>query len=91
MAGIFDGLLGMLGNAAAALNPQLGNIVKTGTAAIANRDKLLKAGESISAAFQSIKAANGGTAPADAEAKHDALFAKVKAHASSTFDRAEGR
>jgi 1-deoxy-D-xylulose 5-phosphate reductoisomerase len=90
MAGMFDSALAMLGNAAAAINPQLGSAVRAGTAAFANRDKLLAAGKSLSAAFTSLKEANGGTAPADAEAKHDALFAKVKAHAERTFDRAEG-
>jgi hypothetical protein len=91
MPGPFDSILSILGTAAAGLNPQLGAVVKAGTAAFQNRDKLIAAGKSLTAAFSDLKAANGGTAPADAEAKHDALVASVTAHAGRTFDRAEGR
>jgi hypothetical protein len=41
-------------------------------------------------AYKTVKEANGGTAPADAEAAHDELFEKVKAHADSTLGRLEG-
>jgi hypothetical protein len=50
----------------------------------------IKAGEAILAAFHSVKTLNGNYAPPDAEAAHDALFAKVKAHADSTLGRLEG-
>jgi hypothetical protein len=51
---------------------------------------LVKAGEAVLHAIDSVKTINGGHAPADAEAAHDALFAKVKAHADSTLGRLEG-
>ncbi len=79
MSGL-TGLLSLLGNAAKTLAPMI----------IPGADKLIQAGEALSNAFQSVKAENGGTAPADAEAAHDALFAKVKAHADSTFGRLDG-
>lgn len=91
MAGPLDMVLSLLGNAAAGLNPQLGAAVKVGTAAFQNRDKLIAGGKALTEAFNSFKEANGGTAPADAEAKHDAMVASVTAHAKQTFDRAEGR
>lgn len=73
-------LLSMLGNAAKTLAPMI----------VPGADKLIAAGEALTHAFTSVKAENGGVAPADAEAAHDALFAKVKAHADSTLGRLEG-
>jgi hypothetical protein len=77
---MFDGLLHTLAGAA----QELAGRIVPGAA------PLLEAGKSLMAAFNSVKQANGGTAPPDAQAKHDALFEKVKAHAESTFDRLEG-
>lgn len=72
----------------------LGSAAKILTAQIipgaGNLGNLVKAGEALGAAFKTIKDANGGTAPADAEASHDALFEKVKAHADGTLSRLEG-
>lgn len=64
---------------AGALIPGAGNI-----------DELVKAGESIIAAFNTTKEANGGTAPADAEESHKLLLSKVQAHAEGTLGRLEG-
>ena len=50
----------------------------------------IKAGQAILQAFNTVKEANGGTAPADAEAAHAALYEKVMAHADATLGRAEG-
>lgn len=50
---------------------------------------LIAAGKALTEAYTTIKGANNGEAPADAEAAHDALLAKVNEHANSTFDRAE--
>jgi len=79
MSGLND-ILKMLGEVAKEVAP----LVIPGSGA------LIKGAESIAAAFDSLKEANGGQAPADAEAAHDALFARVKAHAESTFSRLEG-
>jgi hypothetical protein len=79
MSGL-NGILSMLGNAAKTLAPMI----------VPGAGPLLSAAEALSNAFKSVKNANGGQAPADAEAAHDALFAKVKAHADSTLSRLEG-
>lgn len=75
-----NAILSGLGSLAARIAP----------AVIPGAGPAIKAAQALSAAFLSVKEANGGTAPADAEAQHDALFARVKAHAESTFDRLEG-
>lgn len=51
---------------------------------------LIAAAHSIASAFETVKASNGGTAPAEAQAGHDALLARVRAHADSTLGRLEG-
>jgi flavin-dependent dehydrogenase len=76
---MFDGLLSLIGQAAQVLAPQV--VQGAGTA--------IKAGKALSDAFKAAKSLNGGTAPADAEAQHNALFDRVMAHADATFDRAE--
>jgi len=68
----------------------LGSLAGSIAPGITGVGPLLEAGKAISAAFTNIKNLNGGTAPADAEAAHDALFAKVKAHAEATLDRLDG-
>lgn len=77
----FNSILSLVGSAAKQLLPL---VVPGAGAAIAGA-------ESLANAFESLKAANHGQAPADAEAAHDALFEKVKAHADSTLGRLEGR
>jgi hypothetical protein len=77
---IFNGILSQLGSIATSLVPQI----------VPGADKLIEAGKAISAAFTNIKGLNGGTAPPDAEEAHDALLAKVRAHADSTLGRLEG-
>lgn len=87
MSGPFDALLSQLGNVAKGLVsnlPVVGGVVKAAPA-------LIEAGKAASRAFQSLKQANGGQAPADAEAAHDALFNRVKAHADKTLGRLEGK
>lgn len=79
MSGL-NGILSLLGNAAKTLAPLI----------VPGAGPLLAAAESLTSAFTGIKAANGGQAPADAEAAHDALFARVKAHAEGTLGRLEG-
>lgn len=76
----YNGILSKIGAAASAL---AGDIMP-GAA------PLIEAGKSLVAAFENVKAANGGTAPGDAQAAHEALFAKVQAHADSTLGRLEG-
>jgi hypothetical protein len=76
-----SGVLSALGNAAA----QLAEKIIPGGGALAG------AAHSIAAAFETVKAQNGGVAPPEAQAQHDALFEKVKAHAESTLSRLEGR
>jgi hypothetical protein len=69
----------------------LGSIAKTLVPKLVpGADALFGLAKSVSAAFTSAKSINGGKAPADAEAAHDALFAKVKAHAEGTLSRLEG-
>lgn len=75
----FDAILKMVGQAAETLAP----LVPGGGPALA-------AAKALTDAFGALKQANGGTAPADAEAAHDALFAKVMAHADRTLGRLEG-
>ena len=77
---ILNSLLSQLGSAAKNLAPQI----------VPGSDKLIAAGEALMKAFTTVKTINGGTAPPDAEAGHDALFEKVKAHADSTLGRLEG-
>lgn len=77
---ILTTMLSQLGNLAQTLAPQI----------LPGSENLIKAGESLSNAFKAIKAENGGQAPADAEAAHNALFQRVKAHADSTLSRLEG-
>lgn len=81
--GILNTILGSLGEQAKLL---AGHIIP-GAGAI---EDLVKAGKAVSDAFIVVKSANGGTAPADAEASHDALFEKVKAHADGTLSRLDG-
>jgi hypothetical protein len=76
---MFDSILSQLGAAAKNLATHI----------IPGADNLVAAGKSIVAAFETVKAQNGGTAPAQAEADHDALLAKVKAHADRTLTRLE--
>jgi hypothetical protein len=80
---MFDSILSSLGGVAG----QLASKIIPGAQALPS---LVKAGEALIGAFKSIKSLNGGTAPPDAEAQHDALFDKVKAHADSTLGRLEG-
>lgn len=75
-----NGLLSMLGNAAKTLAPMI----------VPGAGPLIAAGKALSEAFTAAKTANGGTAPPEAEAAHDALFDRVKAHADSTLGRLEG-
>lgn len=77
---MFNSLLSGLGSLAATLLPQV----------VSGAGPVIKAAEALSHAFSSIKTLNGGTAPADAEANHDALMKRVMEHADATFDRAEG-
>lgn len=50
---------------------------------------LIEAAEALNRAYDTVKGLNGGQAPADAEAAHDALVEKVSAHAEGTLGRAE--
>lgn len=75
-----NSILSMLGNAAKELLPAI----------VPGSGALIAGAEALSTAFTSLKAANGGSAPADADAAHSALYAKVAAHADSTFSRLEG-
>ena len=75
-------ILGQLGDVANGLAPRLARAAGVGP--------LVDAAQSLQAAFTSLKAANGGQAPAQAQASYDALFAKVKGHADSTLGRLEG-
>lgn len=75
---MFGTLFSLLGKAAEAIAPH-----------ITGAGPLLDAGKAITAAFTNLKDAGGTPAPDD-EARHDALFAKVQAHAASTLDRADG-
>lgn len=52
---------------------------------------LIEAGKNAVDAFKNLSKLNDGDPPADAEAAHRELVEKVNAHASGTFDRAEGR
>jgi hypothetical protein len=79
MSGL-NGVLSLLGDAAKELLP----LVVPGSGAV------IAGAGALTDAYNSLKSANGGQAPADAEASHDALFAKVEAHADSTFGRMEG-
>jgi hypothetical protein len=76
-----DIILRGLGGLAAKLAPSI----------IPGAGPAIAAARAIGNAFETVKAANGGQAPADAEAQHDALLARVKAHADSTLGRLEGR
>lgn len=76
----FNQILSTIGNLAKQVLP----------AVVPGAGPALAGAKALSEAFQSFKTANGGTAPADAEVAHDALFERVKAHAESTFDRLEG-
>lgn len=77
---MFDSILSSLGTAAKALATHI----------VPGSSNLIEAGKSLTAAYQTVKAQNGGTAPATAEADHDALLAKVRAHADRTLGRLEG-
>lgn len=79
----FTSILSSLGGVAAAIAEK----IIPGASAI---EDLVKGAASVSAAFNSIKTANGGYAPADAQAQHDALMQKVNAHADGTLGRLEG-
>ncbi len=78
MSGL-NGILTFIGNAAKELLPQI----------IPGSGALIAGAEALSTAFTSLKAANGGTAPAEADAAHSALYDRVKAHSDSTFNRLE--
>lgn len=78
-----NSILSTLGKVAVELAPKI-------IPAAAGLGSLIKAGEAIGAAFENLKEANGGTAPTDAEAAHQALFERVKAHADSTLGTLEG-
>jgi len=80
----YNSMLSTLGS----LSSSIASAIIPGAAALPS---LLKAGKAAVEAFQSLKEANGGTAPADAEASHQALVTKVNAHADATFGRAEGQ
>lgn len=76
---MFDNILSSLGSLssmAAGLIPGAGPAIQVGKALID--------------AFKTVKEANGGTAPASAETAHQALVAKVNAHADETFGRLDG-
>lgn len=75
-----SGVLSALGSAAL----QLAEKVVPGGGALAG------AAHAVLGAIESVKAQNGGVAPAEVQAAHDALFDKVKAHAESTLSRLEG-
>jgi hypothetical protein len=77
---MFNGLLGTLGAAAAEMAKRF----------IPGSGPAIEAAKAIGAAFENVKQLNGGTAPPAAQADHDALFAKVKAHADRTLGRLEG-
>jgi hypothetical protein len=77
---MFDGLLSKLGNAAAEMAERF----------IPGSAHAIEAAKAIGAAFENVKQLNGGAAPPSAQADHDALFAKVKAHADHTLGRLEG-
>lgn len=77
----FDALLKTLGTAA----QQLAGRIVPGAPA------LIEAGKSLAAAYTTLKRENGGTAPREADAGHDTLFQKVKAHADRTLGRLEGK
>lgn len=51
---------------------------------------LVNAGKALVDAYDNLKSVSDTPPPADAEAAHDALFNKVKAHANSTLSRLEG-
>jgi len=74
-----DMILSLVGRAASTLAP----LVPGGGPALA-------AAKALSEAFGSLKQANGGSAPPEAEAAHDALFKRVMAHADKTLGRLEG-
>lgn len=76
----FNNVLSLIGAAAKQLLPAI----------VPGSGALINGAEALSQAFRTIKAENGGTAPSDAEAAHDALFERVKAHAQSTLDRLDG-
>jgi hypothetical protein len=80
---MFDSILTKIGAAAG----ELATRFIPGAGAI---PELISAGKALSEAFVSLKAHNGGTAPAAAEAGHSALYAAVSRHAESTFGRLEG-
>jgi len=80
----FNGLLSSL----ASWSSSLATLLVPGAA---NLPKLVAAGKAAIEAFQHLKEANGGTAPPDAEASHQALVQKVNEHANATFDHAEGK
>lgn len=75
-----DTTLSLLGRAAKLIAPMI----------VPGSGALIAVAESLGAAYKGLRAENGGQAPADAEAAHDALFARVKAHAESTLSRLEG-
>jgi hypothetical protein len=79
----FNSILSSLGSVAVSLAEK----IIPGAGAIGD---LINGAKSLSSAFTSIKTANGGTAPADAQEAHDALMAKVNAHADGTLGRLEG-
>ncbi len=68
----------------------LGGIAGQLAGAVTGVGPLMEGAKSVAAAFASIKSANNGQAPADAEAQHDALLAKVNEHADSTLGTLEG-
>lgn len=73
---------------------QLGSIAATLASAIipgaSEVESLVKAGKAVADAFHTVKDANGGTAPADAEKGVHDLVTMVNKHADSTLGRLEG-
>jgi hypothetical protein len=64
---------------------ELGSLAGGVATAATGAGPLIAAGQAIIRAFEDVKQLNGGTAPADAEANHQALVAKVNQHADQTL------
>jgi hypothetical protein len=80
---ILTGALGLLGSAAA----DIASKIIPGASALPD---LVKAGEAVVAAFNTVKQHNGNYAQDDAQQKVDDLLEKVNTHADSTLGRLEG-
>jgi hypothetical protein len=77
---MFNGLLSTLGQAAAEMAARF----------LPGSGPAIEAAKALGSAFENVKQLNGGSAPPDAQAGHDALLTKVKAHAERTLGRLEG-